>query len=224
MGTRRSLQSHLPTCIRAKGALTASQRHGLLKMDLCECTICNRFYAGKSLRTHKRKCAAEHPEHRGPEADGQSLWGEQSTIPPEVKDLLNEETTALLEEVSWEQLNRYRFANQTLTVPFACRADWRAAFQLPNHLWKEGYIEDSQKLHYLMIQMIAALMPVSAQLGEDKVEGQAAELQGSVTRMVQARLRRFFVGDWRSLWDDAQADRDREQRVRTEEEQEASKI
>ena len=61
-----------------------------------------------------------HPEHRGPAADGQSLWGEQSTIPPEVKDLLNEETTALLEEVSWEKLSRYRYANQTLTVPFAC--------------------------------------------------------------------------------------------------------
>ena len=103
--------------------MTASQRHGLLKMDLCEYTICNRFYAGRSLRTHKRKCAAEHPEHWGLEADGQSLWGEQSTIPPEVKDLLSEETTALLEEVSWEKLNRYRFANQTLTVPFACRAD-----------------------------------------------------------------------------------------------------
>ena len=53
MGTRRSLQSHLPTCIQAKGALTASQRHALLKMDLCECTICNRFFAGRSLRTHK---------------------------------------------------------------------------------------------------------------------------------------------------------------------------
>ena len=41
MGTHRSLQSHLPTCIRAKGALTATQQQGLLKMDLCECTICN---------------------------------------------------------------------------------------------------------------------------------------------------------------------------------------
>ena len=78
-----------------------------------------------------------------------------------------------------------------------------------------------------MIQMIAAPMPVSVQLGEDEEEGQAEELQGSVTRTVQAslaRLRRFFAGDWRGLWDDAKADRDREQQVRTEEEQEASKI
>ena len=138
MGTRRSLQSHLPTCVKAKGTLTATQRQGLLKLDLCECNICNRFFAGKSLRTHKRKCAAEHPDHRGPAAGGQSLWGEQSDIPPEVKDLLNEETTALMEEVTWEKLGRYRYASQTLTVPYACRADWRSAFQLPTICGKKG--------------------------------------------------------------------------------------
>ena len=105
-----------------------------------------------------------------------------------MKDLLNEETTALLEEVSWEKLSRYRYANQTLTVPFACQADWKTVFQLPNHLWKEGYVEDSIKLHYLMIQIIAALMPVSIWLGEDDEEGQVEEQQGLVTRMVQSRL------------------------------------
>ena len=99
------------------------------------------------------------------------------------------------------RLNRYRFANQTLTVPFACWADWKSAFQLPNHLRKEGYLKDSIKLHYLMIQMIAALMPVPVRLGEDEEEGQAEELQGLVTRVVQARLRRFFAGDWQGLWD-----------------------
>ena len=45
------------------------------------------------------------------------------------------------------------------------------AFQLTNHLWKEGYVEDSIKLHYLMILMIAAPMPVSVRLGEDDEEG-----------------------------------------------------
>ena len=73
MGTQRSVQFHLPMCIKAKGARTATQRHGLLKYDLCECTMCNRFYAGRSLQTHKRKCAAEHPDHRGPEVEGQTL-------------------------------------------------------------------------------------------------------------------------------------------------------
>ena len=80
------------------------------------------------------------------------------------------------------------------------------------------------KLHYMMIQMLAAPMPVAVRLGEDDEEGQAEELQGSVMRMVQSRLRRFLAGDWRGLWNEAQADRHREQRVRTEEEQEASKI
>ena len=89
----------------------------------------------------------------------------------EVKDLLNDETTALLEEVTWEKLSRYQYANQTLTIPFACRAEWRSAFQLPNHLWKEGYIEDSIKLHYLMIQMLAAPMPVTVWLGEGDEAG-----------------------------------------------------
>ena len=84
MGTCQSLQSHLLTCVKAKGALTATQRQGLLKLDLCECNMCNHFFAGKSLQTHKQKCAAEHPDHREPAADGQSLWGEQSEIPPEV--------------------------------------------------------------------------------------------------------------------------------------------
>ena len=97
MGNRRSLQSHLPTCIKAKGALTAAQRQCLLKLDLSECNMCNRFYAGRSLRTHKRKCAAEHPEHQGPVIDGQPMWGEPSEIPAVVKDLINEETSALLE-------------------------------------------------------------------------------------------------------------------------------
>jgi hypothetical protein len=120
------------------------------------------------------------------------MWGEPSEIPAEVKDLINEETSALLEEISWEKLSRYRHASQTLTVPFACRAEWKMAFQLPNHLWKEGYTEDAIKLHYLMIQMIAALMPMVVRLGEDDEEGQAEEQQGSVTRMVQSRLRRFF--------------------------------
>ena len=63
---------------------------------------------------------AEHLEHQGPAAGGQSLWGEQSAIPPEVKDLLNEETTALLEEVTWEKLSQYWYTNQTLTVLLAC--------------------------------------------------------------------------------------------------------
>ena len=76
------------------------------------------------------------------------------------------------------------------------------------------------KLHYMMIQMLAALMPVAVRLGADDEEGQAEELQGSVMRMVQSRLRRFLVGDWRGLW----ADQHQEQRVRTKEEQEASKI
>ena len=111
-----------------------------------------------------------------------------------------------MEEVTWEKLGRYRYASQTLTVPYACRADWRSAFQLPNHLWKEGYVEDSMKLHYMMIQMLAAPMPVAVRLGEDDEEGQAEELQGSVTRMVQSRLRRFLAGDRRGLWNDAQAD------------------
>ena len=59
------------------------------------------------------------------------------------------------------------------------------AFQLPNSLWREGYTEDALKLHYLMIQMIAALMLTVVQLGEDDKEGQAEEQQGSVMRMVQ---------------------------------------
>ena len=80
------------------------------------------------------------------------------------------------------------------------------------------------KLHYMMIQMLTALMPVVVRLGEDDEEGQAEELQGSVTRMVQSRPRRFLAGDWRGLWSDAQVDRHQEQRVRTEEEQAASKI
>ena len=67
-------------------------------------------------------------------------------------------------------------------------------------------------------------MPVTVKLGADDEEGQAEELQGSVTRMVQSRLRRFLAGDWRGLWNDAQADQHWEQRVRTEEEQEASKL
>ena len=127
---------------------------------------------------------AEHLEHQGLAANGQSLWGEQSTIPPEVKDLLNKETTALLEEVPWEKLSCYQYASQTLTVLHACQADWRSAFQLPNHLWKEGYVEDLIKLHYMMIQMLAAPMPVTVRLGEDDEEGRVEELQGSVTRMV----------------------------------------
>ena len=126
---------------------------------------------------------------------------------------MSKETAALLEEVSWEELSQYQHASQTLMVPFACRAEWQMAFQLPNHLWQEGYIKDSIKLHYMMIQMIAAPMPLTVQLGEDDVEGQAEEQQGSVTRMVQSRLRRFFMGNWRGLWEEAQADCGREQRV-----------
>jgi hypothetical protein len=182
--------------------------------------MCHRFYAGRSLRTHKRKCAAEHPDHRGPEG----LWSEPSHIPAEVKDLMNEETSALLAEVLWEEVGQYRHASQTLSVPFACRAEWRMAFQLPNHLWQEGYIEDSIKLHYMMIQMFAAPMPLAVRRGADDEEGQPSEQQGSVTKMVQSRLRRVFTGDWRGLWDEAQADMSTEQRVRTEEEQEAAKI
>ena len=141
MGSRRSLQSHLPTCIKAKGALTATQRHGLLKLDLSECTMCNRFFAGRSLQAHKRKCAAEHPGHRCPEVEGQTLWDEHSTVPPEVKDLLNDVNRQLIEEISWEKLGKYRFASQTLMVPWACQAEWKAAFQLPLYLWKEGFTE-----------------------------------------------------------------------------------
>ena len=40
------------------------------------------------------------------------------------------------------------------------------------------------KLHYMMIQMLTAPMPVTVKLGADNEEGQAVELQGSVTRMV----------------------------------------
>ena len=48
------------------------------------------------------------------------MWGKLSEILAEVKDLLNKETSALLKEISWEELNQYQHASQTLTVPFAC--------------------------------------------------------------------------------------------------------
>ena len=141
-----------------------------------------------------------------------------------MKDLLNKETAALMEEVTWEELGRYCHANQTLMVLYACWADWKLAFQLLNHLWKEGFTEDSLKLHYMMIQMLTALMPVTVKLEADDEEGQAVEQQGLVTRMVQSRIRRFLAGNWRGLWNDAQADWHQEQRVQMEEEQEASKL
>ena len=44
-----------------KSAITLANMHLSQGGTYSECTICNRFYAGKSLRTHKRNCAAEHP-------------------------------------------------------------------------------------------------------------------------------------------------------------------
>ena len=41
------------------------------------------------------------------ESGGAALWEEHSTIPLEVKDLLNDENRTLLEEVSWDQLGKY---------------------------------------------------------------------------------------------------------------------
>ena len=106
------------------------------------------------------------------------MWEEHSVVPPEVKDLLNNVNRTLVEAISWEQLGKYQFASQTLTVPWACRAEWKVEFQLPLYLWKEGFTEDSLKLHCIMIQMLAALMPTKTQAGQDEVEGQVTEHQG----------------------------------------------
>ena len=38
----------------------------------------------------------------------------------EVKDLMNEETLALLKEVSWEEVGQYQHASQTLSVLLTC--------------------------------------------------------------------------------------------------------
>ena len=39
MGSHQSLQGHLPTCVKAKGALSAAQRQCLLKLNLSECNM-----------------------------------------------------------------------------------------------------------------------------------------------------------------------------------------
>ena len=109
---------------------------------------------------------------------------------------------------SWEQLAKYRLADRTLTVPWACRSEWHSAFELPLYLWEEGFTEDSRNLHYIMIQSICAPIPVKVQYGQDAEEGQTGEHQGSVTRAAKARLRRWCAGDGKALWDEAQADRD----------------
>ena len=128
--------------------------------------MCNRFFAGRLLRTHKQKCAAGHPNQWGPGAGGQAWWEYSADLGPlEVKNLLNDVNRELIDEISWEKLAKYWFASQTLTVPWACRSEWHSAFALPLYLWKEGFTEDSLKLHYTMIQSICALMPVKVQYG-----------------------------------------------------------
>ena len=86
-------------------------------------------------------------------------------------------------------------------MPWACRSEWHSAFQLPLYLWKEGFTEDSIKLHCIMTQSICTPLPAQAQvqLGQDEDEEEPDGHKGSVTRLVKARLRRCFAGDWKDL-------------------------
>ena len=50
------------------------------------------------------------------------------------------------------------------------------------------------------------------------------EHKSSVTRLAKARLRGWFAGDWKDPWEEVQADRDREMKVRTEKERQEVRI
>ena len=52
MGSRRSLQSHLPTCVKAKGALSAAQRQCLLKLQHVPPLLCRPL----SVHTQAQMC------------------------------------------------------------------------------------------------------------------------------------------------------------------------